>query len=436
MDSIHIIFLLSRFPSISVVNGNHGKFSFLQSALIPPTSARPAGGLSRADLILMAIACAIAVATLYYNQPLLPQMGASFGRSPAEATIITTITQFGYTAGLFFFVPLGDKFDSRRLVCGLTSLNILALFATAFAQTFDGLKAASFAIGLTTISAQILIPTVSGIAGEAERGRIAGVLLSGMSAGLLLSRAFSGFVGAHGRWRLVFMIAAIVDLVLITVVWLRLPASAARKAIPYANLLGSLWTLLKTEPTLRAACLTGFLMFGSYSAFWGALAGLLALPPYHFGSDISGAFGFVAIVGLLLSPMIGRMVDHHGPSPVLTAGTLSLFIAFLFVAGSAEAIVPLIAGAVLIDFGSRAGVVANQSRIYALSTEARSRLNTMFMTAFFLGGSIGTALASELVARLDWTGLAIVGGGFALAALVAHRATARRGHTHPLPPKL
>lgn len=403
---------------------------------MPPTDARPAGTLSQTDLILMAIACAMAVATLYYNQPLLPQMGASFGRSPAESTVITTITQFGYTAGLFFFVPLGDKFDARHLVCGLASLNILALLATTFAQTFDGLLVASFAIGLTTISAQILIPAVSGIAGQVERGRIVGVLLSGMSAGLLLSRAFSGFVGAHGGWRLMFVIAAVVDLALIAVVWLRLPALAGRKAISYGSLLGSLWTLFKTEPTLRAACVTGFLMFGSYSAFWGALAGLLALPPYRFGSDISGEFGFVAIVGLLLSPMIGRMVDHHGPRAVLATGALSLFIAFLFVAGSAETIVPLIAGAILIDFGSRAGVVANQSRIYALSAEARSRLNTVFMTAFFLGGSVGTAVASELVAKLDWIGLAITGGGFALAAFVAHRATAKCGHTHPLSPKL
>jgi len=384
---------------------------------------RSADALSRMDVTLMAIACALAVATLYYNQPLLPQIGASFGRSPAQSTFITTATQFGYTVGLFFFVPLGDKLDRRRLVCGLAALNVAALLAAAFARNLDALAWSSFAIGLTTVSAQIVIPAVSGFATEAERGRVVGALLSGMSAGLLFSRAFSGFVGAHGGWRLMFVLAAIVDLVLIAVIWLRLPTRGERGVISYLSLLRSLWTLLRTEPTLRAACLTGFLMFASYSAFWSSLAGLLASPPYRFGSDVAGEFGLVAIVGLLLSPTIGRTVDHHGPRPALAAGALSLFGAFLLVAGSAKAIALLVAGAVLIDFGSRAGVVANQSRIYALSAAARSRLNTVFMTAFFLGGSIGTAVAAELVARLSWLGLAIAGGGFALAALAAHLAT-------------
>ena len=116
--------------------------------------------------------------------------------------------------------------------------------------------AASFAIGLTTISAQIIIPAVSGFAAEAERGRVVGALLSGMSAGLLFSRAFSGFIGAHGGWRLMFVLAAVVDVVLIAIVWLRLPALAERRAIPYPSLLRSLWTLFRTEPTLRAACLS------------------------------------------------------------------------------------------------------------------------------------------------------------------------------------
>ena len=166
------------------------------------------------------------------------------------------MTQFGYTAGLFFFVPLGDKLDRRRLVCGLAALNIAALLVAAFARSFDALVAASFAIGLTTISAQIIIPAVSGFAAEAERGRVVGALLSGMSAGLLFSRAFSGFIGAHGGWRLMFVLAAVVDVVLIAIVWLRLPALAERRAIPYPSLLRSLWTLFRTEPTLRAAWLS------------------------------------------------------------------------------------------------------------------------------------------------------------------------------------
>jgi predicted MFS family arabinose efflux permease len=380
--------------------------------------------LSRADIAVMALACGLAVATLYYNQPLLPQMGAAFGRPPAETTIITTVTQFGYTAGLLFCVPLGDTCRRKQLVCGLAMLNIAALISTALAQSYAILLFSSFAIGMTTVSAQIVIPALASRATRAERGRVTGTLLSGLSAGLLFARAFSGFVGAHGGWRLMFVLAAIIDAILIAILWLRLPDAESNDAIAYPQLIGSLWRLVRTEPILRAACVTGFLMFAAFSALWGSLAGLLSLPPYRFGPDIAGDFGFIAIVGMSLSPLIGRLVDHHGSGPVLTAGAVSLLAAFLLVSGSAKSLIWLVAGAALIDVGSRAGVIANQARIYALSEAARSRLNTVFMTSFFLGGSIGTAVAAEFVARLGWTGLAIAGGGFALAACVAHRLTA------------
>lgn len=388
---------------------------------------RAADPLAPATVLLMATACAFAVATLYYNQPLLPEIGASFGRSVSDASLIATLTQLGYAAGLLLFVPLGDKVNRKRLILVLLISNIASLLAVIAAPSFAMLLLASFALGMTAVTAQVVIPAVSGIAAPESRGRIVGTLLSGLSAGLLFARTLSGLVGAHAGWRTMFVVAIGIDLALMIIVIFRLPKTKPGSTQSYPALLASLWTLVRKEPVLRAAALTGFLMFAAFSALWASLAALIARPPYGFGPDIAGAFGFAGIAGLLASPYIGRAVDRFGSAIVLGAGAATVALAFACVAGAANHLGLLIGAMVLLDIGNRAGLVANQHRIYALSTEARSRLNTVFMTCYFLGGATGAAVAAPVAAHSGWPGLAATGSGFALAALVVHCVTLRSG---------
>ncbi len=385
--------------------------------------------ISNARIMLMAAACGFAVSTIYYNQPLLPLMGASFGRSSADAGLIATVTQLGYAAGLFLFVPLGDKIDRRRLILILLTSNMLCLVGAAIAPNFAMLVLASLLIGITGVTAQVIIPAVSGLAQPAQRGRVVGTLLSGLSAGLLLARTLSGLVGAHAGWRSMFVLASFIDLVLMAIVWSGLPETEGNSELSYAGLLASLGAMLRDWPSLRVACLTGFFMFGAFSALWGTLATLVGRPPYNFGSDAAGAFGFLGIIGLLSSPMIGKAADRFGPRLLLMAGPLALTTAFLLVAGAAHHLIFLIAGIVLTDLGNRIGLVANQTRIYALSTDARSRLNTLLMTTYFLGGATGAGVAAAVTSHLGWFGLSLTGAVFGILALITHLLSVRpEGH--------
>lgn len=390
---------------------------------------RAANPLSSVSVFLMAIACAFAVATLYYNQPLLPEMGASFGRSAADAGLVATLTQFGYAGGLLLFVPLGDRVDRKRLILILLALNMASLLAVAASTSFAMLATASVAVGATAVTAQVVIPAISGLAAPETRGRIVGSLLSGLSAGLLFARTLSGFVGAHAGWRTMFLIAVVIDVALMAIILLRLPRIERASTASYPALLTSLWTLVRKEPVLRAACVTGFLMFAAFSALWGTLAALVARPPYGFGPDIAGAFGFVGVTGLVASPYIGRAVDHFRARIILAAGAVTVLIAFLCIAGAERHILLLVVAMALLDIGNRAGLVSNQSRIYTLSAEARSRLNTVFMTCYFLGGATGAAVAASVVKHFGWQGLAVTGAGFAVASLAAHAALGRDKRT-------
>jgi predicted MFS family arabinose efflux permease len=237
---------------------------------------------------------------------------------------------------------------------------------------------------------------------------------------LLLARAVSGFIGGYLGWRAVFVLAAVLDVVLLAIVLLYLPKSTNLTNVRYRDLMRSLWLLLKQEPSLRAFSATGFLMFAAFSALWSSLALLLAAPPYGFGPAAIGAFGLIAIAGIAISPKIGAMVDRVGSSHMVFAGALFVVLAFLLIAASGRSLAWLVVGILFLDLGNRAGLVANQARIYALRADARSRLNTIFMVSFFLGGAAGSALGGYSAHHGGWIGLAALGVALALCAAVVN----------------
>lgn len=384
-----------------------------------------ADSLTSIQIKVMAVACAFAIATLYYNQPLLALIGATFGTSDYVTSQIVTLSQIGYSLGLFLFVPLGDRVDPRRLILCLLAANTIGLAACALAPNFTLFAVATLVAGLTTITPQVIIPTVAGLAAPQTRGGTVGILLSGMSAGLLLGRTLSGFVGEFAGWRSVFVLAILLNFLLVAIVWRFLPLTKPTTDISYPQLLRSLWRLFVDQPILRAACATGFLAFGAFSTIWATLAFLLAQPPYHFGASTVGMFGLIGVVSIFVAPIVGRITDRLGVRFMIGAGASILILAFAFVSQAEHALWALICGITLIDIGYRAVLLANQTRIYPLQPDFRNRLNTMFMTFVFLGGAVGS-LCGAVAARWSWTGAALAGAGLAAAGLVVHVMTSRR----------
>ncbi|MEX3997688.1 MFS transporter [Paraburkholderia sp. EG285A] len=367
----------------------------------------------------MALCCALAVSPIYYHQPLLPQIASTFAVPSARGSLIATLTQLGYAMGLLLFVPLADGVQPRKLATRAIIANAVALLACAAAPSFFVLALCSFLVGMTSISAQIIIPTVSGMATPETRGRVVGSLLGGLSSGVLLARTLSGIVGALWGWRSIFVIACAIDIGLLLVIR-KLPVSNSLAAIRYRELMHSLAGLVRKEQLLRLSATMGFLVFAAFSALWATLAVLLARAPYHYGPATIGAFGLIGLVGLSVSPRLGAIVDRVGARHVATAGALTVAIAFAFVAAGGHSLAWLIIGMVLLDLGNRAGFIANQARIYALRPEARSRLNTVFMVSYFLGGAVGAALGGAGALHAAWLGLAAIGALLSLAAVVVN----------------
>jgi predicted MFS family arabinose efflux permease len=375
---------------------------------------------------LLTVAAGMTVANLYYCQPLLADIALSFALSSSQVGFLVTLTQLGYGLGLLLIVPLGDSRERRSLIVLLLLLETGALLGTAFAPNVSWLTVASLAVGFLTVVPQIIIPFAASLASNEQRARIVGTVLSGILIGILLARTVSGFVGTELSWRAMYGIAAGLMLLLALVLWRALPKQPSSGGVSYLQLLASLWNIVCTEPVLRSVCLLGGLTFAAFNVFWVTLAFFLRTPPYHFGSDIVGLFGIVGIVGAAAAPQVGRLADRSG-KPRITIG-LGLFIVLLAFAvfwlfGSA--LWGLIVGVILLDLGTQTTLISCQAIVQSLHPQARSRLNTIFMTTYFLGGAAGSTLGSYGWSLARWVGICMLGMALLLSALLAFLLTSR-----------
>ncbi|GAA0543281.1 putative MFS family arabinose efflux permease [Rhizomicrobium palustre] len=370
----------------------------------------------------MALASGISVAGIYYNQPMLGLLGASF-HSPL-IKLVPTVTQLGYAAGLFLLVPLGDLQDRRKLILGQFLLLAVALAAAALAPSAGWLIAASLLVGIGATGAQHIIPLAAHLSSPHTRGKTVGSVMAGLLGGILLSQTLAGLVGAHGGWRLMFWLGVPVTLLGTLLMALMLPKDHAASRQRYKSVIASLGHIWREEPALRKATLVQASLFAAFSSLWATLALHLQEPRFGLGADAAGLFGLVGIVGVAAAPLAGRMADTRGPKTLVVLG-----IAFAAVAWAVLAFWNSIAGLVLavalLNFGVQGALISNQHIIYALRPEARARLNTLFMSGMFLGGALGSAAAGAAYSAAGWGGVAAF--ALALTALAAVvEATPRR----------
>ncbi|OME04106.1 MFS transporter [Paenibacillus odorifer] len=372
-------------------------------------------------MFMLAAACGLIVANLYYAQTLVGPISVSTGLSSTAAGLIVTLTQIGYVVGLLFIVPLSDIVENRRLTIITLMVAVGALLVAAFAANAPLFLTASLFIGTGSVVAQILVPYATYLASEEQRGRVVGNVMSGLLLGIMFARPVASFITSIWGWQAVFIFSAVVITLLSILLSRFLPQRKPAPSVSYGKLIVSLGTLLKQTPILRRRALYQACLFGAFSLFWTVVPLRLA---DDFGMSQQGIawFALVGVGGAVAAPIAGRLADK-GWSKWLTGlvmiiATLSFLLIHLFHSHSTFALILLFISAITLDMAVSGNLVLGQRVIYSLGSEARGRLNGIFMAIFFVGGAVGSSLGGWAYAYGGWTFASLIGVVLPLLALV------------------
>ncbi|KAF4446388.1 hypothetical protein F53441_9956 [Fusarium austroafricanum] len=361
--------------------------------------------LSMRHCFLYALASGITVANLYYNQPILNKIAATFNVSYEESSQVATLLQSGYAAGLIFVLPLGDILERRPFIIALVLATATMWIGLCVTNDFTVFRTLSFICGATTVTPQLVVPLVGDFAPAHRKASLLAIVTSGLMLGLLMARLLSGVVTNFISWRIIYWLACGLQYFMGTVLFCFMPdyPSTNPDGLNYFYALGSIPHMMVTEPVLVQACLIAFALSAVFTSFWTTLTFLLASPPFDYSSLQIGLFSLTALATILSIPLIGRLIDRYVPLLSTIGGQILALIGAVVgtFTGNFTVAGPVIQ-AIGIDVGMQTAQVSNRAAIFGINPKARNRVNTAYMALAFAGQLTGTAVGNRLYASGGW----------------------------------
>ncbi len=386
---------------------------------VRPMQSVATQSMSSSVALLFAIACGLAVANIYYAQPLLDAIANEFGITPSSVGLVITVTQICYALGLLLLVPLGDLLNRRRLITGQMLLSVLALIAVSLAPSRTLLLLSMAAVGMLAVVTQTLVAFASTLAAPAERGRIVGLVTSGVVIGILLARTVAGVLTDLAGWRTVYLVSAILTLLIAIVLFRVLPKHEPKgTTLSYPQLLRSVLVLFVQERILRIRAVLALLIFTAFSILWTSLVLPLSAPPISLSHTAIGAFGLAGVAGALAAARAGRLADQGLGQRTTGIALALLLLSWLPISYTEYSLVALVLGVILLDLAVQAVHVTNQSMIFNVRPEARSRLTAGYMIFYSIGSATGAIASTHIYTYAGWNGVCLLGAGVSALALI------------------
>lgn len=388
------------------------------STMSQPCEARLAG-VSSSLTLLFSTTCALAVANVYFAQPLLDSMAESLGVATSRIGLVVSATQAGYALGLLLIVPLGDLVKRKWLMLTQVLLSAFALAGVGASGTWFTLLAAMMSVGLMAVVVQVMVAYAASLATPSQRGQTIGTVTSGIVLGILLARSTSGLIADLAGWRAVYFLSSGLMLILAAVLWKMVPhAASASPRESYFGLIRSLYKLLISEPVLQVRGLLALLIFASFSVLWTAMVLPLSAPPLSLSSTAIGLFGLAGVAGALAARKAGHWADQGLGQRITGLALLVLTVSWLPISFAQTSLITLIVGVILLDFAVQAVHVTSQSMIFAARPDAQSRMVGAYMCFYSLGSALGAMAATQTYARWGWFAVSLLGASISAMALV------------------
>ena len=359
-------------------------------------------------VILLTIACGLAIGNLYWAQPLLVQIANDLHIEVAKSSLLITATQIGYALGILFIVPLGDICPRRKLIGIMMFLVSLSLIACALSPTFIFLAFSLSTMGITTVAGQIIVPMSRDLANPQQQGQVVGIITAGITIGILIARSLSGLVADILGWRAIYGIAAVLNLLLMVALWKLLPKPPPRKKLSYAALIGDVFKSVTQYRPLKWILITNGLAFGFvFNIFWNAVTFLLGSQPFNFNTFQIGLVSLAGLVGAASSVWVGKLQDKGIGVQAIGVFIALSFASILVALFASQSVVLIVVAAAIYSLGIQGVGTLNQLRAMNLDAAKSSRLNTMFVFNNFIFSAIGSSVSGLIWAQAGWTGVCI-----------------------------
>lgn len=377
--------------------------------------------LSKSFIFIMAMACGICAGSNYYNQPLIYSIAEALQVNAEQVALTIVIGQLSYAVGLFILVPLGDFFEKRSYICLLMCCTGFAQIGLSLSQSLPVLYGFTFLATFFSITTQVLVPFAAGLASPQKSPQIVGTLMSGLFLGILLARSIAGLLSTVWSWHAVYLLSGMVILAFAVVMWLKLPVARKSHQLTVLQIYRSLFTLAVDQPHLIRRGLAGGTGFGILALIFTTMTFILANAPYHFNDFQIGLFGIVGLAGVFATPWAGKQIAKGLENKVAVICMWLLVLAWIPLFFAQQSLLAYAGGVILAYFGLSAFHVLNQNLVYRISAQARSRINSIYMTLYFGGAALGSLVAVYTWKHWGWSVCVAVGLAMAILSFIIDR---------------
>lgn len=368
---------------------------------------------NRKLLWLMAISCGLTAGANYFCQPLIHSIQHSFHTSTAQAQFTVTLAQISYAVGLLFIVPLGDITQKSKFIPLLMAFSGIGLLLSALSTNLYMLWFGTVLAGLFSVAAQVLIPFSTIMVQPNKIGETVGFLMSGLLIGILLSTSLAGILSNLLHWKVVYFFSAFLIFWCAYQLKKQLPQTKGT-SLNYFDVFKSMKALITEEHRLSIRGLMGGFSFASMSILFATMAVYLSAPPFNLKDAFIGMISLVGIIGALSSQYVGKFADRGYTVQLTFIGSILLISSWLFLYLSQQHFIYYIIGFAVLNTGVAFTHSCNQSIIYKLRPNAKSRINAIYMTFYFGGAAFGSAMGIFAWNHGGWIWACITGLVFAI----------------------
>lgn len=359
-------------------------------------------------LWLMAIACGLCAGANYYCQPLIYSIQQYFAVSAAEASVTVTFAQVSYALGLLLIVPMGDIVNKTKFIPLLMFIAAMGLFISGFSTNLHMLWFGTVIAGMFSVAAQVLIPLAAIATRPDKTGEVVGFLMSGLLVGLLISTSMAGLLSNLFNWQVIYILSGTLMLILAGLLLVKLPTVSTVK-MNYLQIFSSMGQLISTERRLVYRSLVGGFCFAAMSILFSTIAVLLTSKPFELPDVMVGVVTLVGVFGALSTPYWGRVADRGRTQHLTWFGLAVLAISWAFLYFGGQYLFSYVIGFAVINFGLVLVHTSNQNIIFRLRPDAKGRVNSVYMTSYFIGGACGSALGVYGWQHGGWTMACMIG---------------------------